>query len=413
MKRKRSFKYIWEWTPSKIQGGKEMRINHNISAMNTYRQYNTNATFISKSMEKLSSGYRINRAADDAAGLSISEKMRSQIRGLKQAIRNAQDGISFLQTAEGALTEVSDMLTRLKELAVQVQNGTYSQEDQKNIGAEMEALGKAITDIYVNTKFNGKPVFGTQTTTGTSTGGSTTYDSDAIKAELQKLADGTTYNYFKVDGDGKWYVSADAKEWDSATAPAFAPEVPEELTADKVYGFNGSGNVQEYDGDSDDFTGSEITSFADITITAAPTAGGALEVSDTTEDAAIIYYGEDGGQSINIKAASTEKMNALTLATMDAQNNPTAVTTTLVEEAITEVNTTRAAYGALQNQLEHATNNMATTRENLQAAESRIRDVDMAEEMMEYTKNNILLQAAQAMLAQANAQPQGILQLLQ
>jgi flagellin len=136
-----------------------MRINHNISAMNTYRQYNTNATFISKSMEKLSSGYRINRAADDAAGLSISEKMRSQIRGLKQAIRNAQDGISFLQTAEGALTEVSDMLTRLKELAVQVQNGTYSEEDQKNIGAEMEALGKAITDIYVNTKFNGKPCF--------------------------------------------------------------------------------------------------------------------------------------------------------------------------------------------------------------------------------------------------------------
>lgn len=388
-----------------------MRINHNISAMNTYRQYNTNATFISKSMEKLSSGYRINRAADDAAGLSISEKMRSQIRGLKQAIRNAQDGISFLQTAEGALTEVSDMLTRLKELAVQVQNGTYSQEDQKNIGAEMEALGKAITDIYVNTKFNGKPVFGTQKTTGTSTGGSTTYDSDDIKAELQKLADGTNYNYFKFDDSGDWLVSADAENWVSATAPAFAPEVPGELSADTVYGFNGSGNVQEYDGD--DFTGSEITSFADITITAAPTAGGALEVSDTTEDAAIIYYGEDGGQSINIKAASTEKMNALTLATMDAQNNPTAVTTTLVEEAITEVNTTRAAYGALQNQLEHATNNMATTRENLQAAESRIRDVDMAEEMMEYTKNNILLQAAQAMLAQANAQPQGILQLLQ
>ena len=232
MKRKRSFKYIWEWTPSKIQGGKEMRINHNISAMNTYRQYNTNATFISKSMEKLSSGYRINRAADDAAGLSMSEKMRSQIRGLKQAIRNAQDGISFLQTAEGALTEVSDMLTRLKELAVQVQNGTYSQEDQKNIGAEMEALGKAITDIYVNTKFNGKPVFGTQTTTGTSTGGSTTYDSDTIKAELQKLADGMTY--FKVDGSGNWSVSEDAENWVSATAPAFDPEVPGELSTDKV-----------------------------------------------------------------------------------------------------------------------------------------------------------------------------------
>lgn len=414
-----------------------MRINHNISAMNTYRQYNINSTSIAKSMEKLSSGYRINRAADDAAGLSISEKMRSQIRGLRQAIRNAQDGISFLQTAEGALTEVSDMLTRLKELAVQVQNGTYSQEDQKNIGAEMEALGKAITDIYVNTKFNGKPVFGTQKTTGTSTGGSTTYNSDAIKDELQKLL-GTTYKYFKVDDKGNWFVSENAQDWASATtAPAFAPKVPEELAPDTIYGFNEGGKVQAYyvdsgvvaSDDGDDGEGGEggdgdggngdggnvgltpgavIDSFTPINITA-----GALEVSNPNEDAAIIYYGEDGGQSINIKAASTEKMNALTLATMDAQNNPTAVTTTLVEEAITEVNTTRAAYGALQNQLEHATNNMATTRENLQAAESRIRDVDMAEEMMEYTKNNILLQAAQAMLAQANAQPQGILQLLQ
>ncbi len=293
-----------------------MRINHNISAMNTYRQYNTNATFISKSMEKLSSGYRINRAADDAAGLSISEKMRSQIRGLKQAIRNAQDGISFLQTAEGALTEVSDMLTRLKELAVQVQNGTYSQEDQKNIGAEMKALGKAISDIYVNTKFNGISVFGEPTV--------------------------------------------------------------------------------------DDATGE-------------------LKMADTTAPIKI-YYGEDGKQEVSIEAASITKddgtetnfgLGDLTLAAFGADTNPTGVTTEIVEGAITEVNTQRATYGALQNQLEHATNNMATTRENLQAAESRVRDVDMAEEMMEYTKNNILLQAAQAMLAQANAQPQGILQLLQ
>jgi len=131
--------------------------------MNTYRQYNANAIATNKSMEKLSSGSRINRAADDAAGLSISEKMRSQIRGLTQAIRNAQDGISLLQTAEGALTEVSDMLIRLKELAVQVQNGTYSTDDKVNIGAEMKALGTAITGIYQNTKFNGIKVFGNVT----------------------------------------------------------------------------------------------------------------------------------------------------------------------------------------------------------------------------------------------------------
>ena len=288
-----------------------MRINHNITALNTYRQYNTNTVNTNKSMEKLSSGMRINRAADDAAGMSISEKMRSQIRGLTQASRNAQDGVSFIQTAEGALNEVSDMLTRMKELATQVQNDSYSDEDRVNIGSEMKALGKAITDIYVNTKFNGKQVFGEQS------------------AEL--LADDSL-------------VSAD-----------------------------GSG------------------------------------------DAATITYGEDAGQSLDIKQAKTEELSALTGLTSAATTAAAAqlVTTSAVEAAITEVNTTRANYGAWQNQLEHAVNNMSTTKENLQAAESRVRDVDMADEMMTYTKNNILLQAAQAMLAQANAQPQGVLQLLQ
>ena len=282
-----------------------MRISHNISAMNTYRQYNANAIAASKSMEKLSSGSRINRAADDAAGLSISEKMRSQIRGLTQAIRNAQDGISLLQTAEGALTEVSDMLIRLKELAVQVQNGTYSSDDKANIGAEMKALGTAITGIYKNTKFNGIHVFG-----------------------------------------------------DIAT-------------------------------DSDD-----------------------AAITSSSGTAIAIKYGEDGSQTVSIDIATVDDLAALTAATSGADSDPTAVTVDLVENAITEVNTTRAGYGALQNQLEHASNNMATTKENLQAAESRVRDVDMAEEMMEYTKNSILLQAAQSMLAQANAQPQGVLQLL-
>ena len=291
-----------------------MRISHNITALNTYRQYNTNTVSTNKSMEKLSSGSRINRAADDAAGLSISEKMRSQIRGLTQANRNAQDGVSFIQTAEGALNEVSDMLTRMKELSIQVKNGTYSTEDQQNIGSEMKALGKAVADIYVNTKFNGTAVFGAQTA-----------------------------------------------------------------------------NVN-----------------------------GAM-TAVTTGDAATFYYGENGDQKVTVKQATTTALAALTLQTSTADTlsgTPATslavnVTSALVEAAISEVDTTRAGYGASQNQLEHASNNMATTKENLQAAESRVRDVDMAEEMMSYTKNNILLQAAQAMLAQANQQPQGILQLLQ
>jgi Flagellin and related hook-associated proteins len=264
-------------------------------------------------MEKLSSGSRINRAADDAAGLSISEKMRSQIRGLTQAKRNAEDGVSFLQTAEGALNEVSDMLTRMKELSVQVTNGTYSDDDKANIGAEMGALGTAITDIYMNTKFNGIAVFGVQSNAG------------------------------------------------------------------------------------------------------------AFQENDGTATAATIYYGEDANQSVAILSAKTVEINDLFELTdaisggADAAAKATlaeSVSVDDVEAAITEVNTTRAGYGAQQNQLEHASNNMSTTKENLQSAESRVRDVDMAEEMMEYTKDNILLQAAQSMLAQANSQPQGVLQLL-
>ena len=297
-----------------------MRINHNLTALNTYRQYNTNSVNTNKSMEKLSSGLRINRAADDAAGLSISEKMRSQIKGLTQGTRNAQDGISFIQTAEGALTEVSDMLTRMKELATQVQNGTYSVDDQTNIGSEMKALGKAITDIYTDTEFNGKKVFGA-----------------AITISLVAM----------VDEDALGAIDATAA---AAAAPA-----------------------------------------------------------------ATIYYGESGEQSLKIGQVATEALSALTEATsqVSGSGDPLDVTTDLVEGAITEVNTQRANYGAWQNQLEHATNNMSATKENLQSAESRVRDVDMADEMMTYTKNNILLQAAQAMLAQANAQPQGVLQLLQ
>ena len=300
-----------------------MRISNNITALNTYRQYNINTNSTNKSMEKLSSGSRINRAADDAAGLSISEKMRSQIRGLTQGTRNAEDGVSFIQTAEGALGEVSDMLTRIKELAVQVENGTYSTEDQTNIGSEMKALGQAIADIYTNTKFNGTAVFGTQT--------------------------------------------------------------------------SASGEL-------------------------AAQTGGASTV------AAKFTYGENGGQSVTVTQATTTALNALTAKTalaadlgdIDATGATESdaslamnVTSDLVEDAIGEVNTTRAGYGALQNQLDHAAANMSTTKENLQTAESRVRDVDMAEEMMIYTKNNILLQASQAMLAQANQQPQGVLQLLQ
>jgi flagellin len=259
-----------------------MRINHNIAALNTHRQLNTASTAQSKSMEKLSSGLRINSAADDAAGLSVSEKMRSQIRGLDQASRNSQDGISFLQTAEGALNEVSAMATRLKELAVQKENGTYSTEDTANINLEMDALADEINNIIDTTEFNGKNVF----------------------------------------------------------------------TADT--------------------TGINIT---------------------VTQDASV---------KLLIEAAELTDTKALSSTSAVAD----------IDTAIDEINLQRATYGSQQNRLEHTINNLNTTNENLTASESRIRDVDMAKEMMNQTKNSILAQAAQAMLAQANQQPQGVLQLL-
>src|SRR5690554_5122700 len=264
-----------------------MRINHNLMAMNTHRQLGINTTSGSKAMEKLSSGLRINRAADDAAGLSISEKMRGQIRGLTQAARNTQDGISFIQTAEGALNEVSAMLVRMKELAVQHANGTLSSEDKANIDAELTQLAEEIINISKGSEFNGKNLFTTIDIV--------TSDDQNSKFTIGNAIDVTTFNFIKEDED--------------------------ELVVDK-------------------------------------------------------------------DAISTEN----------------------IETAIDTVNTARATLGAQQNRLEHIYNNINTTTENLQAAEARIRDTDMAQEMMEFTKNNILQQAAQAMLAQANQVPQGVLQ---
>ena len=270
-----------------------MRINHNLMAMNTHRQLGINTTSGSKAMEKLSSGLRINKAADDAAGLSISEKMRGQIRGLSQAARNTQDGISFIQTAEGALNEVSAMLVRMKELAVQHANGTLSSEDQANIESELKQLAEEIVNISKGSEFNGKNLF-------------------------------TTIDIVTSDDQNSTFT------------------IGNEIKPDD-FGF----------------------------------------ITATEEDDSTTY-------SVNMENMTTEK----------------------IEEAIDTVNTARATLGAQQNRLEHIYNNINTTTENLQAAEARIRDTDMAQEMMEFTKNNILQQAAQAMLAQANQVPQGVLQLL-
>ncbi|MFA4133365.1 MULTISPECIES: flagellin [unclassified Brevibacillus] len=274
-----------------------MIINHNISAMNTHRQLGVNTGSLAKNVEKLSSGYRINRAADDAAGLSISERMRAQIRGMEQASRNSQDGISLIQVAEGALQTVNNMLVRVKELATQSANGTYDDtNDRKRMQEELDELSKEVKNIKDNTKFNGI-----------------------------NLLD------------------------NSATGKKISLQIGQEST-------------QVLDLDTNKF---------DLTAVETKVSGWKVE----TQAGATTTLGE-------------------------------------VEAQINAVSSARSYLGANQNRLENTINNLNITSENLTAAESRIRDVDMAKEQMAFTKNNILTQASQAMLAQANQLPQGVLQLL-
>ena len=268
-----------------------MRIQHNIAALNANRQLSGNNSAISKSLEKLSSGYRINRAGDDAAGLSISEKMRSQITGLDTAKKNAEDGISLIQTAEGALTEVHSMLNRMVELATQSANGIYEDSDRQKIKSEVDALNSEISRIAENTTFNG-----------------------------QKLLEVGSQTF-------------------------------------------------------------QIGPLSTDTIT------------------------------VELKDMSATGLNINSLDVTTVQGSTSAITS--INNAINQVSSFRSNLGAIQNRLEHTVNNLSVNSENLTAAESRIRDVDMAQEMMNYTKNNILTQAAQSMLAQANQLPQGVLQLLQ
>ncbi|MGE7950572.1 flagellin [Lysinibacillus xylanilyticus] len=281
-----------------------MRIQHNISALNTHRNLAFNNTQSSKNLEKLSSGYKINRAGDDAAGLAISEKMRAQIKGLDMATKNSQDSISLIQTAEGALNETHAILQRMRELAVQSRNDTNENTDRKFLQDEVAQLKEEINRIATTTEFNEKKL---------------------------------------LNGDLKG----------AATATA-----------------NGSLTFQ---------------------------------------------IGANQGQTMTLA------IGTMTVSALDAGLNAASIGTgnaasasiKLIDNAIKKVSTQRSALGAVQNRLEHTINNLGAASENLTAAESRIRDTDMAAEMMAFTKNNILTQAAQSMLAQANQQPQGVLQLLQ
>lgn len=380
-----------------------MIINHNMNALNAHRNMTGNTVNSGKSMEKLSSGLRINRAGDDAAGLAISEKMRGQIRGLDQASRNAQDGISLIQTAEGALTETHSMAQRIRELAVQANNGTNNDDDLSEIQKEITQLNAEITRVAEKTEFNTKTLL-TGKLGVKAADGSVTMDNlkaAGISVDAGGVKTGSTLT-FTLDGTNSISVS------DGTTTQKIAIN-PEAIKAGQTLDFDKIGLKMSFSADVNlsNGVGAATLSGKDITTTGNNTSFQIGANSATTLDISINNMSADAlGKGATGKVTDLSKVN-VTSAGAGFDDN-----IKVIDQAIKEVSAQRSQLGAWQNRLEHTINNLNTSSENLTAAESRVRDVDMAKEMMNFSKNNILSQAAQAMLAQANQQPQGVLQLL-
>lgn len=411
-----------------------MVVQHNLTAMNSNRMLGVTTSTQAKSTEKLSSGYKINRAADDAAGLSISEKMRKQIRGLTQASSNAQDGISAVQTAEGALNEVQDMLQRMNELAVKAANGTNSEDDRNYIQDEVNQLIKEIDRVSTTTKFNETYLLkGDDTVKFTNPGATAVTVTDgtdgANNAKIEFSIAGIKTEGGKSDATfnvlGKNY-SVRVEEDD--TNETVAKKLADAINADKL---------------SDDNAGEfKATSGADgkITLTSANQkalkdktkfAGGNFTVKSSGVLTLKLHVGADSTSdnqiSVDIKQMSatvlglktgnsttgdaTGNLDTLLVNGKDDKNARAAIDT--IASALQEVSKQRSALGAAQNRLEHTIANLDNVVENTTSAESSIRDTDMATEMVKYSNNNILAQAGQAMLAQANQSNQGVLSLLQ
>jgi len=375
-----------------------MRINTNMSALNTHRLLSANQVNTGRSVERLSSGLRINRAGDDAAGLAISEKMRSQVRGLNQASRNAQDGISLIQTAEGALTETHAILQRMRELAVQAANDTLQAEDRTAITTEVGQLREEVTRIADTTQFNGRLLLDGSLGV-TRTGGTLNSTITGLSSDNDILLSGAARSTTFTVTESATHITLGV----TATAAGSGVLVGDNQTIAKA-GFAAGGTLN--------FDSLGISIRTDSAYDTGGTAFGGLTIITGNALGATFQIGANENQSlaVNIGAMSSTGLVLDGIAVTSHDAAELAITT--IETAIGRVSTQRSQLGAWQNRLEHTTNNLDTSAENLTAAESRIRDVDMAQEMMEFTKNNILSQAAQAMLAQANQLPQGVLQLL-
>ena len=410
-----------------------MVVQHNLSAMNANRMLNVTTSAQSKSTEKLSSGYKINRAADDAAGLSISEKMRKQIKGLTQASSNAQDGVSAVQTAEGALTEVHSMLQRMNELAVQSSNGTNSQTDRKAIQDEIDQLTSEIDRVSETTKFNETYLLkGDATKTDTAYFMESKYNvTGDIYAEGSDTEITTAADLEKAIKDGKkLYTAAYNKANNPQTADKIAVKGKDYAYVTKLYDKNGkevsAQNIQDSKNADGTAADNYYTSNAGLAgKNATPPTNMEIE-----KDAAKNFtkgYEVNGSISFNLHvgadsaddnkiAVKIESMSAKGIGVyglkVDTEDDATAAIDRIAE-AVQKVSSQRSTLGAAQNRLEHTIANLDNVVENTTSAESRIRDTDMAQEMVNYSKNNILAQAGQSMLAQANQSNQGVLSLLQ
>ena len=406
-----------------------MRIQHNIAALNSYRQLSGNNSAVSKNLEKLSSGYKINRAGDDAAGLAISEKMRAQITGLETAQKNANDGISLVQTAEGALTEVHSMLNRMVELADQSANGTYDDKtDRANLQKEVKSLLDEIDRIADGTNFNGINLLDGSLGGATVTGVTPTQNGvQSITLSGGNSSVGTPDFEIKMNENGQVTIAKGANEvkglkW-KAVGSANAADVSASATVDK------KGGTVTFEAVIDETVATAEAAkiykglSVSVTVDAAKAADGSFVKFNDAGGAATVAKGNgltlqigDTADDFNQLTVSVGSMKAKSLGidNVDISSQTGAQTAVgKIKDAINSVSSTRGDLGAIQNRLEHTINNLSVTTENMTAAESRIRDTDMAKEMMAYTKNNILVQASQAMLAQANQIPQGVLQLLQ
>ena len=391
-----------------------------MNAMNAHRNMGSTTVSQGKSMEKLSSGLRINRAGDDAAGLAISEKMRSQIRGLNQASRNAQDGISMIQTAEGALSETQAIGQRMRELAVQSANGTYTDEDRELINQEFNQLKSEIDRIANDTEFNGSKVlngdksgekieFYTGSITSTAATGGTSLDATNaanvfLKTDLENvntLGEGTFHLKLTVDGNEAKIELTDTSKFND-NKEYVVDSITVDISKDDEQTITLGGadfklaklktHIQDANVETVDLTlNNKVTEKTD---------GVELQVGANKDQMIGVSIGNMGSRELGLGGVNVST----------AEDAKDAIGR--LDEAVSRISAQRADLGAAQNRLEHTIASTDNTAENLQAAESRIRDVDMAKEMMNLTKLNVLQQASQSMLAQANQAPQQVLSIL-